>query len=554
MFSRRLVSFLVVSFSLLAACGVVLSQNADGDTSEVKEQIESLRVAIESIERSLPAPTAEETRVLRSEIESKRVEVRRAVGSAMESAHENEELARYLLVVLAEDERALAKSIERRQQVINSLRGELEGAVGEERLRIENLLTRENAELDRLVAAFGESIERREVLGEDVSVEGARLDEMLALRAETTAGLIREALVERARLEANLAKLPAGQDNARLRAELEGWEEKLRGTASSLDATIEIMARRGMETSEYRTLLIEATGKITGDILDTRVAVGLTQRWLAKARAWLVEGAPGFFFNALLFLLIIFVFRILASIARRLVRRGLERAEMGSTLLRQFLIGLSSKTIFIVGVLVALSQIGVNLGPMLAGFGIAGFIVGFALQDTLSNFASGLMILAYRPFDVGDVIEGGGVKGIVDHMSLVSTTIRTFDNEKLIVPNNKIWGDVIRNVTAQTTRRVDLVFGIAYEDDIDHAESVLKEIIDAHPAVLEDPAPMIKLHSLSDSSVDFIVRPWVKTGDYWDVYWDVTRTVKKRFDAEGISIPFPQRTVHVQRAEPLGDA
>jgi small conductance mechanosensitive channel len=143
------------------------------------------------------------------------------------------------------------------------------------------------------------------------------------------------------------------------------------------------------------------------------------------------------------------------------------------------------------------------------------------------------------------MVEAGGVFGKVQKLSLVSATILTIDNQTLIVPNGKIWGDVIRNVTAQKTRRVDLVFGISYSDDIPHAEKVLKSILDEHDKVLDDPEPIVKLHELADSSVNFIVRPWVKTEDYWDVYWDVTREVKMRFDREGIGIPFPQRDVHI---------
>lgn len=176
---------------------------------------------------------------------------------------------------------------------------------------------------------------------------------------------------------------------------------------------------------------------------------------------------------------------------------------------------------------------------------MAGFIVGFALQDTLSNFASGLFILLYRPYDVGDAVDAGGVLCTVNHMSLVNTTIKTFDNQRIVVPNNKIWGGVIKNITAEDTRRVDMVFGISYSDDIPEAEAVLAEILRLNDKVLEDPAPVVRLHELADSSVDFIVRPWTRTSDYWEVYWDVTREVKLRFDREGISIPFPQRDVHL---------
>ena len=155
------------------------------------------------------------------------------------------------------------------------------------------------------------------------------------------------------------------------------------------------------------------------------------------------------------------------------------------------------------------------------------------------------MILLYRPYDVGDLIEVEGGMGRVDNMTLVSTTVLTLDHQTLVIPNSKIWGNVIKNVTAQKNRRVDMVFGISYSDDIPHAERVLREIVEGHERVLDDPEPVIKLHNLGESSVDFVVRPWAETDDYWDVYWDITREVKMRFDAEGISIPFPQRDVHV---------
>lgn len=195
--------------------------------------------------------------------------------------------------------------------------------------------------------------------------------------------------------------------------------------------------------------------------------------------------------------------------------------------------------------MIALSQLGFELGPLLAGFGVAGVIIGFALQDTLSNFASGMMILIYRPYDVGDLINAAGVTGKVSQMSLVSTTIKTLDNQRLIIPNNKIWGDTINNITVEHQRRVDMTFGIGYGDNIEKAEQVLRGIVDEHPKVLKQPEPTVKLHLLGESSVDFVVRPWVKPEDYWDVYWDITRAVKMRFDQEDISIPFPQRDVHI---------
>jgi small conductance mechanosensitive channel len=243
---------------------------------------------------------------------------------------------------------------------------------------------------------------------------------------------------------------------------------------------------------------------------------------------------------------VIFVFGMLARAARRLVKTALSRSNVDSSeLLRRLLIGMASKLMWLIAFLVVLSVMGIDVGPMLAGLGIAGFVLGFALQDTLSNFAAGLMIMAYQPFDVGDVVSAAGVKGKVDSVSLVSTVITTLDNQVLILPNNKVWGDVINNVTAQDTRRVDLVFGIGYTDDAAKAQGIMEDVLRNHELVLDEPESMVRLHELGDSSVNFICRPWCLTDDYWDVYWDVTETVKQRFDAEGISIPFPQRDVHI---------
>ena len=223
-----------------------------------------------------------------------------------------------------------------------------------------------------------------------------------------------------------------------------------------------------------------------------------------------------------------------------------------SLLLENFLVGAVRWVAMAVGIIMALASLEVSIGPLLAVVGAAGFVIAFALQDSLSNFASGLMILFFRPFDVGDVVDAGGVSGKVISMNLVSTSIKTFDNKDMVVPNNKIWQDVITNATGVDTRRVDMEFGIGYDDDIDKAQAILEEIVAAHPKALKDPEPTIRMNTLADSSVNFICRPWAKTADYWDVYWDVTKAVKQRFDAEGIGIPFPQRDVHLYIEEGPG--
>jgi small conductance mechanosensitive channel len=214
--------------------------------------------------------------------------------------------------------------------------------------------------------------------------------------------------------------------------------------------------------------------------------------------------------------------------------------------MRSTIVGLAGGAVMLVGVVVILTQLGVQIAPMLAGFGVAGVVVGFAMQSTLANFAAGGMILGNRPFDLGDDIEVAGISGVVKHMNLVSTTILTGDNQTVIVPNSTVWGGVIRNQTTQSNRRVDLTFAIGYGDDVVKAEQVLGEIVADHDEVLKEPAPIIRLHQLADSSVNFVVRVWTARQRYWEVYWGVTRAVKLRFDQEGITIPAPQREVRLK--------
>lgn len=287
---------------------------------------------------------------------------------------------------------------------------------------------------------------------------------------------------------------------------------------------------------------------ITGDAADASLKGlgGMVSNWTKQAKDWLVDDGPGWAVRILVFLVILIIFKVLASIAGKITGKALSASKLKvSDLLKKFFIGIVSKLVFLIGVMIAFEQVGVNTGPLLAGIGVVGFVVGFALQDTLGNFASGVMILLYRPFDVGDVITAAGETGKVHDMSLVSTTMMTPDNQKLIVPNSSIWGGTIRNITALDSRRVDLVIGVGYDDDLDRAQEILMEVISSHELVFKDPAPAVKVSNLGDSSVDFVVRPWCKTSDYWDVLWDLTKTIKQRLDKEGISIPYPQRDLHL---------
>jgi len=243
-------------------------------------------------------------------------------------------------------------------------------------------------------------------------------------------------------------------------------------------------------------------------------------------------------------LLVFFVGKWLSGHISRLVVRLLEKNKVELTLIH-FLENLIYYTLLILVLVAAASQLGINTTSFLTIIGAAGLAVGLALKDSLSNIASGVMLVFLRPFKVGDIVTASGVTGRVASLNIFYTTINTLDNQKVIVPNSSITANVITNVFANPTRRVDLVFGISYGDDISKAKGILSNLISSDPRILKDPVPTIAVSELADSSVNFIVRPWVKSDDYWAVYFDLTEKVKTTFDKEDITIPFPQRDVHL---------
>ena len=373
----------------------------------------------------------------------------------------------------------------------------------------------------------------------------AYLKDSLYTRAETLAGKIQITVSERSRAEANLS---IDKEDPGLKADLRLVQKKLSILTSSLRTTINLMDDSKIDSSSYRQMLIRVTGELTTDILKPKIFIGLVNNWLDRALIFIKQYSSEILFKFIIFFFFVLVSYYLSSLTAKVTRKAIERSKGSvSQLMGDMLVAITSRSVFLIGVLIAVSQIGISLAPVLAGIGVIGFIVGFALQDTLSNFASGIMILIYRPYDVGDFIETGSVKGNVKSMNLVSTTVLTIDHQTLIIPNNKIWGDVINNLTAQKVRRIDMTFGVSYDENFAQVEQVLSEIVEAHPLTLAKPDCLVKVHELAEYSVIFIVRPWVKTVNYWPVYWDLTRAVIDRFDQEGINIPFPQRDVNLYK-------
>ncbi|MBU2965858.1 mechanosensitive ion channel [Amphritea sp. 2_MG-2023] len=245
---------------------------------------------------------------------------------------------------------------------------------------------------------------------------------------------------------------------------------------------------------------------------------------------------------------IFIVGRMISKFLVKMLGKVLRKGKMEDILVN-FISAIANILLLLVVVVASLDQLGVDTTSMIALVGAAGLAVGLALQGSLQNFAAGVMLIIFRPFKEGDFVEAAGVAGVVEQISIFNTVMRTGDNKEVIVPNGNIYSGVITNYSARDTRRVDMVFGIGYGDDLKKAKALLEEIVTSDERVLQDPAPVIAVSELADSSVNFVVRPWVNAADYWAVKFDTTESVKLRFDQEGISIPFPQMDVHQYKHE-----
>ena len=549
-FTPLLVLFTMLVLSMSAS---IVHATESGDATAELPKVSAAEKAIDNINQdiinlseSLKVASGDERDALQLQLFQKNEELRSRLSSAISSKsipHEQ------LIKLVQTQEKYSEDAVAYLDDKIKMLNGELNSAKEEDKLSLVN----EYRELQQYLDASYESswqnlnwLKRLGAQDEDADIDFKdSVDKRMRLLSASIQYLKQQSEV----INSQVSSSPE-TEKATLQLSQLIVKQRLNIATDSLRSLISIGDEVDLETSEYKRQIFEVTGSITHDLLNKKVILSILSHWSNSAVDWLAGNAPQHIFQLFVFALILFIARALAKLTRKVVSKTVVSKNLKmSHLMQDFFISMSGKGVWVIGIMVGLSQIGLNLAPILTGFGIAGVIIGFALQDTLSNFAAGMMLLIYRPFDVGDFVYAGGVDGKVSHMSLVNTTIRTFDNQIIIVPNSKIWGDVIKNVTHERIRRVDMVFGIGYADDLLKAEEVLNDILTSHPSVLRSPEPNIKVHTLNTSSVDFIVRPWVKTDDYWDVYWDVTKEVKLRFDREGISIPFPQQDVHLHMVE-----
>ena len=366
--------------------------------------------------------------------------------------------------------------------------------------------------------------------------------EELEVETQMWLDLLRSKVSEVGNLELKIKNLSEPESGETLTTQLVELRKEEAALAQRARTVLEALESKGGDVKESEQF-IDAVSSIS----ETTDATSYWAALFAEVTIWMGRDDGGKLLakRLVVALVILLVFWLISKIAGRLTAKALARHPRASNLLENFARRTTGGVVFVVGFLMALSVLGVEVGPMMAALGAGGFIVGFALQETLGSFASGMMIMVYRPFDVDDYVSVAGVEGTVKELSLVSTTLLTIDNKVLVIPNKKAWGDTIINFTGRDERRVDLVFGIGYGDDLQLAIEVLRQVAVGHELVLDEPAVAVEVGELADSSVNLICRPWVKTEDYWTVYWDLTREVKLQFDAEGISIPFPQQDVHV---------
>jgi small conductance mechanosensitive channel len=268
----------------------------------------------------------------------------------------------------------------------------------------------------------------------------------------------------------------------------------------------------------------------------------MMEEWTAPLIVWLTE----YGMKVVAALAIFLIGRIVIGILAGMIRRILTKAGTDETL-SKFVVSLTRGLLMTFVFIAAISALGVETTSFIAVLGAAGLAIGLALQSSLSNFASGVMLIIFRPFKKGDYVMAGGVSGTVEEVAIFNTVLKTPDNCKVIVPNGDIISGPITNYSAHPTRRLDLVFGIGYDDDILKAKKTLERILSEDSRVLSDPAPQVAVSELADSSINFVVRPWVKRADYWDLKFDLIEKVKLTFDAEGISIPYPQTDVHLHK-------
>lgn len=391
------------------------------------------------------------------------------------------------------------------------------------------------------LGGLAEQVRIRRSAGLEPAAIEERVQSRVSLLVERLTGQIRLDAMSLVELRARLIDKPLDED---LRSAVALVQAKQSSSLAAMEALIDIASDLDIDIAVQRSLLLRERGRVGVEILRKDVFSQLWDDHLESVRDTLVRKGPDVVLRLMLFAVVVFAAWAVARVVRAALRLVVSqrRFRLGR-LLGDLLVSVSGGVVFIAGLILAFSLAGVSLGPLLAGIGVLGIIVGLAVQDSLSNFAAGILILTYRPYDVDDHVRVSDTEGLVKNMSLLATMISTFDNRKIVVPNGRIWGNTIVNYTANHVRRIDLRIGVAYNTDLEKLAEILVDLLKSHDSVLPSPEPTVHVAELEDSAIAMMVKPWVRTENYWPTYWDLQARIKSRLQREGIEIPFPQRVV-----------
>ncbi|NNK49401.1 MAG: mechanosensitive ion channel family protein [Gemmatimonadetes bacterium] len=435
-------------------------------------------------------------------------------------------------------------------QDYEKLRRERSTVTAQEIGRLESEIADVRAWADTLIRYQEWALGAADSLQLDVTDRWAAYAQLLLAGAENTVGRLQIAVAERDRLTdrirvAERTNAPASEV-ADLKLRLTAAETRIGAIGDNLTALSGRLERRGFESATYRETLIRSTGEVTGDVLDPQVFLRLVRRLSADLWQSVRSNAGTVFVRLLIVIFFVVLLRVLFIVLWWVAQK--LRLVRGSRLVRDLLGRILRPMATLTGLIVGLSVIGVQTTTLLAGLGVAGLVIGFALQDSLSNLFAGVAILASRPYDVDDIVEAAGVVGKVRAMGLWNTTIVTFDARRLLVPNKNIWGSNVENRSAEVNRRVEAIARIGYETDLQAAMAVLEQLLREDDRVLDEPAPTVWVSRMAESWVEVKLWPWVKTADWWSMHSDLPRLIRLELAEKGIPVPVPRRDVTTRAA------
>jgi small conductance mechanosensitive channel len=562
------VFILLATVFLLATTGpgTLFSQEAETppDSTEVEVEIEptdlmraqqflgTLQAGLDSLlnlESQMRKAEDEKLQLLRvqagrliAEIDDIQPELLKLLPNLDESAPETAELKMGIANFFEGKFEIYERATELWAREIDILRDQRSATPPEELAELETSIENARDRLDRLLPAVMKVLEDGDLLEMDTEKDWTRFDRILNNRAESLVGRLQIAVNARAALEKKITTSEkGGTPEAEIgvdRAKLQYSETRVQGVAKSLETTSDLLSVRGFETVQYRQFIIKTTGEISEKVLDPKVFIGLARDFLSDVGQWFKDSGPTILVKLLIILASIFFFRFTFKLAWWLMR--LVRLVNLTKLMVQLGNSLISPIASFLGLLFGLWLVGADPTTLLAGAGVAGVVIGFALQDSLANLAAGFFILATRPFDVDDTIRTGSVVGTVKAMWIANTTVVTFDGRRLLIPNRMIWADIIENRSVEPLRRVDFTVRVGFDEDIDGAIAILHDLVKNEERVLDQPATSVFVSEWADSWVEIAVRPWARNENWWPLLTDLPRLVVLRFAEEGIKIPYPR--------------